>query len=66
MTYDPILREVHAVKDATAAKYGNDVRKLIRALRQSQKKRGARVVDLSSPKSTSPPKRRREKTSTKR
>ena len=38
MNNDPIMTEVHRVKDALSAKYGHDVRQLGKALQQAQKR----------------------------
>ena len=50
MKSDPIIEDVWKIKEAHAAKYGHDIRKMAAALMQEQKKLGDRLVDLSQPK----------------
>jgi hypothetical protein len=50
MATDLILTEVHRVKDAVAAKYGYDARRLVKSLQRSQKRSGGKSVNFSSDK----------------
>jgi hypothetical protein len=44
MIEDSVIRELRAVKERHAARYGYDVRRMARALRREQAKSGRRVV----------------------
>jgi len=43
---DEILQEVWKAKDAIAARYDHDVKRLVQHLRAEEKSAGCRVVDL--------------------
>jgi hypothetical protein len=48
MSKDPIVEEVRAVRAAIAAEHGNDLKKIIAALRRKEGADGRRVVDLAA------------------
>ena len=48
MFKDPIVEEVRATRAKIAAEHGNDLRAIIRALKQKEGADGRRVVDLST------------------
>jgi hypothetical protein len=56
MHSDPILREVHRIKDKLAREVGYDVEKMFDRLREAAKKHPERMVH-PAPKSTAPKKR---------
>ena len=49
MPYDEVLRELHAVKDALSAKYGNDVGRIVKALQRKQKQHPEKMVSFAAP-----------------
>jgi len=57
MHSDPILREVHRMKDQFARQYDYDVDKIFERLREDEKKHPERVVQLV-PETATRPKRR--------
>ena len=56
MHSDPILREVHRIKDKLAREVGHDVGKMFDRFREAAKKHPERIV-RPTPKSTAPKKR---------
>lgn len=54
MLNDPIIDEIHRIKDAIAARYDYDVRKIAQALWEEQKKSGYKFV--SPPRQARPDK----------
>jgi hypothetical protein len=48
MSKDPIVDEVRAARAAIAAEYGNDLKKIIAALKRKEGADGRRVVDLTA------------------
>ena len=48
MSKDPIVDEVRAARAAIAAEHGNDLKKIIAALRRKEGADGRRVVDLTA------------------
>ncbi len=46
MYEDSVLKELHETKERLAAKYGYDVHKLVRALREKREKSGRKAVRL--------------------
>ena len=48
MFKDPIVEEVRATRAKIAAEYGNDLKAIIRALKQKEGGDGRQVVDLST------------------
>ncbi len=57
MDSDPILREVHRMKDQFARQFDYDVAKIFEHLREQAKKHPERMV-RSIPETATPPKRR--------
>jgi hypothetical protein len=47
MDKDPIVDEVHRIKEARAKRYNYDIRAMVRALRANQRKNRGRLVTLS-------------------
>ena len=43
---DPIIDEVHKIREEIAREAGNDLRKLVERLKESQKRHGDRLVTL--------------------
>ena len=58
MFKDPIVEEVRATRAKIAAKHGNDLKAIIRALKQKEGADGRQVVDLSTKR---PPKKQSRK-----
>jgi hypothetical protein len=58
MFKDPIVEEVRATRAKIAAEHGNDLKAIIRALKQKEGADGRRVVDFST---TRQPKKRARK-----
>ena len=52
MPEDDIVGEIRRVKEAHAARYGYDVRKMVRALRRKEQKSGRTVVSLPAQRLT--------------
>ena len=52
MEHDPVIEEIQQIKKRIAAEYGNDVRKLGRALQEEQRREGRTVVSLQRKPST--------------
>jgi hypothetical protein len=52
MSKDPIVDEVRAARVAIAAEHGNDLKKIIAALRRKEGADGRRVVDLTAKRSS--------------
>jgi hypothetical protein len=52
MSKDPIVDEVRAARAAIAAEHGNDLKKIIAALRRKEGADGRRVVDLTAKRSS--------------
>lgn len=48
MSKDPIVDEVRAARAAIAEEHGNDLKKIIAALRRKEGADGRRVVDLTA------------------
>lgn len=48
MSKDPIVEEVRAARAAIAAEHGNDLKRIIAALRRKEGADGRRVVDLTA------------------
>ena len=48
MVKDPIVEEVRATRAKIAAEHGNDLKAIIRALKQKEGADGRQVVDLST------------------
>ena len=48
MSKDPIVDEVRAARAAIAAEHGNDLQKIIAALRRKEGADGRQVVDLTA------------------
>ena len=48
MWKDPIVEEVRATRAKIAAEHGNDLKAIIRALKQKEGADGRQVVDLST------------------
>ena len=48
MFKDPIVEEVRATRAKIAAEHGNDLKAIIRALKQKEGADGRQVVDLST------------------
>ena len=48
MSKDPIVDEVRAARAAIAAEHGNDLKRIIAALRRKEGADGRRVVDLTA------------------
>lgn len=47
MLKDPIMEELHRVKDQLAAEFGYDVRRMAKALQAEQKRSGRKVVSFT-------------------
>jgi hypothetical protein len=70
MDYDPILKEVHAMKEQLAREVNYDFRKLCQRLRETEKRYADRLVNLQPRRRLpapdqvggQPPTRRRRKT----
>ena len=48
MSKDPIVDEVRAARAAIAAEHGNDLKRILAALRRKEGADGRRVVDLTA------------------
>ncbi|MFZ4695708.1 MAG: hypothetical protein ACOYMV_11335 [Verrucomicrobiia bacterium] len=47
MNKDPIVEEVHRIREESAAKFNYNVRALVRSFQEAQKHSGRKVVRLS-------------------
>ena len=47
---DPVIQEIRQIKTAIAARHGNDVKRLIAALRKREKTSGRKFVTLRARK----------------
>ncbi len=53
MTKDPIVEEVHRIREKIVAKFNYDIRALVRSIQETQKRSGRKFVRLT-PKRTFP------------
>lgn len=50
MVQDPILEEIHAIREAFAKEHGYNVKAMVRALQREQTENGRQVVSLKPKK----------------